>query len=129
MADHGSASLHAGLIERARPRVALTPGVVPLLPPVSEPGRTEDMARAVSARRIDLETGANPLASIAELELRPVAPPVVMQQSAKPQGRRFGMTVRVDDDLHDKLMAHRRRTGRTYQSILYSALRNYLPAT
>jgi hypothetical protein len=117
-----TASLHSGLIQRARPKVVplredAGPGraaVVPL--------RASDIARARPA--------AAPLASV-ERPLAPRAEVVCGSRAgafpAEPAPfRRFGLTVRVGESLREMLLESRSRTGRTTQSILHDALVDYL---
>ena len=128
--ESGTASLHAGLIQRARPRVTLAPGVVPLHPPASEPGRSQGLSGAVSTptRQFDL-----PVHEPASLDLRPVREAIVPEleeaeevEESHEQRRRFALTLRVEPDLHRKLMMLRRETACTTQSILHAALCHYL---
>ena len=106
MSDHGSASLHAGLIERARPRkrMPVPEGVVPFPSPRqgrnSAPLEPLDM-RALLAERFAEDPGHD----------RRVP--------------RRGLTVRVEPELYTALQRLRKR-GRTAQSVLHDALVRYL---
>ena len=120
-----TASLHAGLIQRARPAKA-----VPLREDACS-GR----ASVVQLRASDIAR-ARP-APLGECELpgrapaRAVTPPLAhadnMVAGVAPS-RRFGLTVRVGEGLRERLLEARKRTGRTAQSILHDALVSYLAA-
>ena len=123
-----TASLHAGLIQRARP-----PKVVPLREdgfagraPVVQL-RASDIARARPAPT-PLVRADHPRVVPARAETAPT----VERAEARPAGatpsRRFGLTVRVDESLRERLLGARLRTGRTTQSILQDALAGYLAA-
>lgn len=102
--ETGMASLHAGLILRARPVAARPP---------ERPERTVQPLRADLVRRV-----APPPAPVAKL--------VAFSRSHAMPRQRFGLTVRVGQGLHGMLFRTRRRTGQTTQDILHAALVRYL---
>jgi hypothetical protein len=111
--DFGTASLHGGLIQRARPAKVV---------PLRENGIPAGRAAVVSLRASDIARG------------RPApapepAPLGRAEETAAPDAtRRFGLTVRVRGELRERLHAMRMETGRTAQSILHDALAGHLAA-
>ncbi|MEM9138740.1 MAG: hypothetical protein AAGB15_02830 [Pseudomonadota bacterium] len=103
MHEQGMASLHAGLIERARPRPASAPSVVPLVQRQADPARIMPRLRA---------------------ELAAAAP-----QPAEEPPRRYALTVRVEPEVRRDLARLTARTGRTTQAVLHRALQAMLAET
>lgn len=103
------AGLHAGLIERARPRRNLPKGVVSMVAQRTDAviGRTATLDRVAPVSALGLE-GLSPM------------------PGSSPLQRRRGLTLRVEHDLRQQLDAERTRSGRTIQSILHDALTRYL---
>ena len=132
-AEDGFASLHAGLIERARPRndapgpvpadVAVAPPAAPM-PPASPPaarpvfGLRGTAAEARPATVLDMVDEAPP-AAVVTVEAQPFVP-------RPPARKRFGLTVRVDGEVRERLRQMAGRSGRTNQSILHEALLAHL---
>lgn len=102
MQNSGIASLHSGLIERARPRPEPT-GILKL--------------RA---------TGAPPAQVRGPVLLPQVKKPAVSHLSVIAETRRFGLTLRVDHEMRQDLARYTEHTGRTVQSVLHAALSGYL---
>jgi hypothetical protein len=123
-----TASLHGGLIQRARPAKA---------PPLREdaggkrasvvPLRPGDIARArpAPASLVDIHRPA--IAHVLAGAV-PAVEPAAGPAAAVPPSRRFGLTVRVGAELRERLGHARERTGRTGQCILHDALAAYLAA-
>ena len=115
MHHSGIAPLHAGLIERARPRPTLTPGGIPLAPRASETPILQKVPP--SGERI----GPVPfLAADASAALPQVQP------HPRPPRKRYGLTVRVGPDMRAELAALTDQTGLTLQSILHTAVARYV---
>ncbi|MEM7422698.1 MAG: hypothetical protein AAF334_03190 [Pseudomonadota bacterium] len=94
-----TASLHAGLIHRRRRRPSdETAKVVTMLAPRSN-GGNDILVAASAADRVPEAGHAT---------------------------KRFGLTVRVEDDLRSRLFLHRARTGKTTQAVLHRALTDFL---
>lgn len=102
MHNSGIASLHAGLIERARPK-AEPIGILKL--------------RASNAAPVQV-AGPVSLPLVHKAPQRPVPKP------KSPQ--RYGLTLRVDQELRRELTKYTEHTGRTVQSVLHSALSGLL---
>ena len=123
-----TASLHAGLIQRARP-----PKVVPLREDAGPgraavvPLRAGDIGRArpAAASLVDL---ARPRLARALTRANVAAECTGPDAAAVAPARRFGLTVRVGAELRGRLGAARQLTGCTGQSILHDALAAYLAA-
>lgn len=105
MQSSGIASLHAGLIERARPK-AEPVGIAKL--------------RASQAAPVQVAGPVN-LPLVRKEPQKPVAVPVVAQSP-----RRYGLTLRVDQQMREDLTRYTDYSGRTVQSVLHSALSGYL---
>ena len=112
--ESGTASLHAGMIERARPRrEALDDPFAPVRP-VKEQGAIPPLDPARERPVFGLR------------RVQPVSAPETA--SPVPTGRRYGLTVRVHADLRERLRQFGQMTGRTNQSILHEALEARLAA-
>ncbi|MEM6661877.1 MAG: hypothetical protein AAF666_06840 [Pseudomonadota bacterium] len=137
MSDMSFADLHAGLIERAKPRHVLPRVVVPLQPS-PEQRCDEPLRRHAVAREIDL-------ADLTPVNARPVPKsgcpvqqaltkplpgtgpqPEIVPAAVEVPARRHGLTVRVDPAIRGQLVAVQRKSGRTAQHILHHALTEYL---
>jgi hypothetical protein len=122
-----TASLHAGLIQRARPAK-----VVPLRDDAGAGRgavvalRAGDIARVRPAPASLVDVGPPAMARVLPRSIAAVEP--AGAQAAPAPARRFGLTVRVGAELRERLVAARERTGRTGQSILHDALAGYLAA-
>lgn len=142
-----TASLHAGLIQRARPAK-----VVPLRDDAHS-GAPSGRAPVVQLRASDVARSRAVPAPLGKGEFPAREIPVrddparglparvlARLQAVSPVGRlagraggaavfpRFGLTVRVGSGLRDLLLQARSRSGRTTQSILHDALVAYLGA-
>ncbi|MEM7060569.1 MAG: hypothetical protein AAF557_23565 [Pseudomonadota bacterium] len=96
------ASLHAGLIERARP--AKEPiGILKLRAASAPPPKVAGPVEILQARIEEPSTAV-----------------------AMPSRRRYGLTLRVEQDMRRQLAKFTDQTGRTLQSVLYAALSSYL---
>lgn len=96
------ASLHAGLIERARHSPEPN-GIVKLRAAVAPPPKV---------------SGPVDLPQAQKLKTRPLI--------ASTPPRRYGLTVRVDPTMRGELARYTEHTGRTMQSVLHAALSGYL---
>lgn len=128
MQETGSASLHAGLIERARPRPSLAPGVIPLTSRVpgaeqARPGFGRKTLPPADQQSVLMPVKASVMVPQPENAIRQTPLPMAMTQ------RRYGLTVRVDPETRLRLVAEKERSGLTTQEILSSALQMYLNDT
>ena len=96
------ASLHAGLIERSRQQPEPN-GIAKLRAAVAPPPKV---------------SGPVQLPQTQKLKARPLM--------ASPPPRRYGLTVRVDQNLRGELARYTEHTGRTMQNVLHAALSGYL---
>lgn len=107
-------SLHAGLIERGRPRpVASRPAAVL---------RSEEMPEALSVLKPVKPLVPKPVASAP----KPVLVPNTIRMPGLGRRRRFGLTVRVSPQTREMLDHLRDETGQTFQQILHSAVTGHL---
>lgn len=120
--ETGCASLHAGLVERARRPNA----VQQARSPAPRPQRLDLSAflveRAAPPARASVTSRA---ATGAETPCR-VATPVTAPAERSPGQPRRALTLRIEQDLHDALQAEKALTGATNQRILHRALTRYL---
>ena len=96
------ASLHAGLIERARVMPGPA-GIIKLRSATASPPKVAGPVQLPQAQH---------------LTARPLVPHI--------PARRYGLTLRVDYELRQDLARFTEQTGRTMQSVLHSALAGYL---
>lgn len=102
MHSGGIASLHAGLIERARPK-AEPIGIVKLQASQAAPVHVAGPVNLPIVRK------------------EPPRPVMIPQSQ-----RRFGLTLRVDHQMRQDLARYTDYSGRTVQSVLHSALSGFL---
>lgn len=102
MHNSGIASLHAGLIERAR-STAEPIGILKL--------------KASNATPVQVAGPVN-LPKMKQVPTNPISAPKSL--------RRYGLTLRVDPQMRRDLTSFTEHTGRTVQSVLHSALSGYL---
>ena len=103
MQNSGIASLHSGLIERARPSTREPVGILKLRAAVAPPPKV---------------SGPVELPHVQTLKPRPLLP------STTP--KRYGLTLRVDPRMRRDLAEFTSQTGRTVQNVLHAALAGYL---
>lgn len=111
----GSASLHAGMIERGRRRKVRVSNA-------PDENSAENVVRHAfpASQAPQDEINAAGIQDIARDQAQAGA------QTKAPRPKRFGLTVRVEADLKTRLMLRRTRTGMTTQDILHDALTLYL---
>jgi hypothetical protein len=120
--EHGTATLHAGLIERAAPEPTAKPASA--LTPVikhSKPEAAFDLS-ALAVKPPKPVAPPEPQRPHVQL-VRPVAP---VDELAEERHDRCCLTLRVDRELRDRMDRERARTGSTIQAFLHRALLRFL---
>ena len=111
-------SLHAGLIERGRPR-STAPSLAPRPAPVL---RADEMPEPLSVLTPVKPLAPKPVATAP----KPVLVPNTIRMPGLGRRRRFGLTVRVSPETREMLDHLRDETGQTFQQILHSAVTGHL---
>lgn len=115
-------SLHAGLIERGRPRSA-APSVAPAAVPRPQPVlRADEMTEPLSVLTPVKPMTPKPVACAPQ----PVLVPNTIRMPGLGRRRRFGLTVRVSPETREMLDHLRDKTGQTFQQILHTAVTGHL---